>query len=146
MNLPTILQQLCTSVQMLGGIDQVGLYESVRQYLRSIWNLLDMICLILVIVGLPLFNMNEIFKSAWLYETGRVCMIFSLLVYIIRLLNIFTVHKEIGPKLLMLGRMVHTTLFLDLLIFRLCRLLNLVRKTIYILSSLSILIEDHWRH
>ena len=123
---------------MLGGIDQVGLYESVRQYLRSIWNLLDMICLTLVIVGLPLFNMNEIFESVWLYETGRVCMIFSLLVYIIRLLNFFTVHKEIGPKLLMLGRMVHTTLFLDLLIFRLCQLLNLVTKTIYIYSFESI--------
>ena len=53
-----------------------------------------------------LWNFSSFIVSQTLFESGRVCLVFSLLLFIIRLLKAFTMHKLFGPKLLMLGRMV----------------------------------------
>ena len=39
-------------------------------------------------------------------QIGRTLIVFSLLLYYIRLLDIFTVHQVFGPKLIMIGRMI----------------------------------------
>lgn len=105
---------------MVADVSEMGLKESLQDYVRSVWNQLDLLCLLLFCTGLPMFSIDLDFAhyhenedyakthafAAFLHEVGRVFLVFSLLLYIIRLLNIFTVHKLFGPKLIMLGKMV----------------------------------------
>lgn len=97
-----------------------------RVYISSYWNRLDVICLILFFVGFPLANLNtsleDLFKSkdfkpedetiAFFQEIGRVQLIFSLLLYFVRLLQVFCIHKLFGPKIVMVGRMVQSCFLL----------------------------------
>ncbi len=39
-------------------------------------------------------------------EAGRVVLSLCLMMFWFRILHIFSVHKELGPKLVMIGRMV----------------------------------------
>ena len=39
-------------------------------------------------------------------EAGRIVLSICLMMFWFRILHIFSVHKELGPKLVMIGRMV----------------------------------------
>lgn len=93
-----------------------------RIYISSYWNRLDCTCLILFLVGDPLANLLTISRDdvnklgptattaarteAIFREVGRVLLILSLLLYFVRLLYVFCIHKLFGPKIVMVGRMV----------------------------------------
>lgn len=95
-----------------------------RIYISSYWNRLDCTCLLFVLVGGPLSNtvpseedlmanktadqeLNSVETTAAIFhETGRVLLIIALLLYFVRLLYVFCIHKIFGPKIVMVGRMV----------------------------------------
>ena len=56
-----------------------------------------------MLVGLPMCIWSD---NDEISELGRALIVFSVMFYFIRLLNIFTVHKVFGPKLVMIGRMI----------------------------------------
>lgn len=45
------------------------------------------------------------------FEAARVFLALNFVSFFLRLLHIFSVHKELGPKLVMIGRMVSIALF-----------------------------------
>ena len=113
---------------MIADSFEIGLKESLHEYVKSVWNQLDLLSLFLFWTGLPLFSIDPDVKVShqhqeegnephgpllYLHETGRIFLVLSLLLYIIRLLNIFTVHKLFGPKLIMLGKMVQINLYYE---------------------------------
>ncbi|GCC39504.1 hypothetical protein chiPu_0023602, partial [Chiloscyllium punctatum] len=42
--------------------------------------------------------------SSW-YEVGRVILCLDFMVFCFRLVHIFAVHKELGPKIIIVGKM-----------------------------------------
>ncbi|XP_038076672.1 transient receptor potential cation channel subfamily M member-like 2 isoform X3 [Patiria miniata] len=80
-------------------------------WLSEYWNIVDLAALILFGVGVALR-----FNSATL-DIARIILALDLLIYFVRLLQIFSIHKNLGPKLIMIQRMM-----IDLLFF-LCILL-----------------------
>ncbi len=79
-----------------------------RAYLSSLWNQLDILCILLFALGMPVCIWSQ---NSTLLEVGHTLLVFSLLLYFIRLLNTLTVHKVFGPKLFMIGRMVCCFMF-----------------------------------
>ena len=47
-------------------------------------------------------------------EAGRIVLSICVMMFWFRILHIFSVHKELGPKLVMIGRMVSSYIFLKL--------------------------------
>lgn len=68
-------------------------------YITDVWNIVDMINILLFIVGIGTRYFAEIDKA-------RVILCMNLILFYFRVLHIFSVHKELGPKLVMIKKMV----------------------------------------
>lgn len=62
-------------------------------------------------------NMNNVY-FIWLYrmandtyEAGRTVLAIDFMVFTLRLIHIFAIHKQLGPKIIIVERMVSTTNF-----------------------------------
>ena len=71
-------------------------------YISDTWNIVDMITIVLFIIGMVL----RFIPSSSTFEAARVFLALNFVSFFLRLLHIFSVHKELGPKLVMIGRMV----------------------------------------
>ena len=71
-------------------------------YISDTWNIVDMITIVLFIIGMVL----RFIPSPSTFEAARVFLALNFVSFFLRLLHIFSVHKELGPKLVMIGRMV----------------------------------------
>ena len=74
-------------------------------YVTDIWNILDLITFVSYFVGLilrfiPVSICLECFYSA------RIILALNLMTFFFRVLHLFSVNPELGPKLVMIGRMV----------------------------------------
>ncbi|CAF4196484.1 unnamed protein product [Rotaria sordida] len=82
-------------------------------YFKSYWNQLDVVAIILFFVGIVLryIPISECFCAA------RIILSFDLSIWFIRTLDMFTVVKLLGSKLVMIGEMVHDLKFFMLMFF-----------------------------
>lgn len=71
-------------------------------YLTDSWNLLDIVTIILFGVGMLL----RFIPNTTCFDLARVVLSINLVSFFFRILHIFSVNKELGPKLVMIRRMV----------------------------------------
>ena len=71
-----------------------------KDWFFDYWNQVDLLTLILFATGFVL----RFFEPT--LEAARVILALDLFVFFLRLLNIFTLYRNIGPKLVMIARMV----------------------------------------
>ena len=74
-------------------------------YLKDNWNILDILIMGLFVVGfvlrlVPSANCPQCLDSA------RVVLALDLMLFYLRALHIFSVHRQLGPKLVMIQNMV----------------------------------------
>lgn len=69
-----------------------------KKYFSDIWNICDMIGIILFYVGLVL-RLSDI-------EWARILLGLSLCGFILKILHFFTLHSTLGPQIVTIGRMV----------------------------------------
>uniref|UniRef100_A0A3B3CH69 Uncharacterized protein n=1 Tax=Oryzias melastigma TaxID=30732 RepID=A0A3B3CH69_ORYME len=74
-------------------------------YIQDVWNKIDIAAIILFIVGL-ICRMYE--KS---YEFGREVLCVDYMVFTLRLIHIFAIHKQLGPKIIIVGKMMKDIFF-----------------------------------
>ncbi|XP_064594682.1 transient receptor potential cation channel subfamily M member-like 2 isoform X2 [Liolophura sinensis] len=79
-----------------------SLGTKISSYLRDMWNLVDVLTILLFIIGMVLRSIPH----SDTFEAARVILALNLITFFARLLHIFSVHKQLGPKLVMIGRMV----------------------------------------
>ncbi|KAK3605982.1 hypothetical protein CHS0354_019661 [Potamilus streckersoni] len=72
-------------------------------YISDDWNIVDVITISLFIIGMTLRSI----ENTHTLEAARVVLGVNLVAFFLRLLHIFSVHRELGPKMLMIIRMVH---------------------------------------
>ena len=81
-----------------------------KDYLCSLWNLLDLLCILLFVVGMSLFTCYGSLEPRHpLEEWGRIAVVLSLVCFYLRALDMFAVSRALGPKIQMIGSM-----FLDM--------------------------------
>uniref|UniRef100_A0A669FBL5 Transient receptor potential cation channel subfamily M member 4 n=1 Tax=Oreochromis niloticus TaxID=8128 RepID=A0A669FBL5_ORENI len=71
-----------------------------RLYIQDVWNKCDLTAISLFIVGL----ICRMFH--WSYEFGRDVLCLDYMVFTLRLIHIFAIHKQLGPKIIIVGKMV----------------------------------------
>lgn len=52
------------------------------------------------------------------YEAGRTVLAIDFMVFTLRLIHIFAIHKQLGPKIIIVERMVTKCFFKELLYFK----------------------------
>ncbi|XP_060758309.1 transient receptor potential cation channel subfamily M member 4a [Neoarius graeffei] len=79
--------------------------QSMGFYIQDNWNKCDLTAIILFILGL-VCRMYD-----WSYEFGRSVLCVDYMVFTLRLIHIFAVHKHLGPKIIIVGKMVKDVFF-----------------------------------
>ena len=80
--------------------DSGRLYKKIYEWGQSKWNICDGLAIFLYYIGLIL-RFNESTMSA-----GRVIFAIDIMLWIIRLLDIFSVNQNLGPYVVIIGKMV----------------------------------------
>ncbi|XP_040842632.1 transient receptor potential cation channel subfamily M member 2 isoform X2 [Ochotona curzoniae] len=101
-----LLSLVCEEIrQLLCDPDEYGLVKMVALYLSDFWNKLDVAAILLFIVGLICRLI-----PATLYP-GRVVLALDFIMFCLRLMHIFTVNKILGPKIIIVKRMMKDVFF-----------------------------------
>ncbi|XP_063337917.1 transient receptor potential cation channel subfamily M member 4-like [Pelmatolapia mariae] len=79
--------------------------QSFRLYIQDVWNKCDLTAISLFIVGL----ICRMFHRS--HEFGRDVLCLDYMVFTIRLIHIFAIHKQLGPKLIIVGKMMKDVFF-----------------------------------
>uniref|UniRef100_A0A8C6XNB1 Ion transport domain-containing protein n=1 Tax=Naja naja TaxID=35670 RepID=A0A8C6XNB1_NAJNA len=81
------------------------LLQRVRRYFLDTWNQFDITALLLFMVGL----VCRLFPSS--YESGRTILCLDFMIFTLRLIHIFAVNKQLGPKMIIVGKMMKDVFF-----------------------------------
>uniref|UniRef100_A0A3P9JBU9 Histidine rich calcium binding protein n=1 Tax=Oryzias latipes TaxID=8090 RepID=A0A3P9JBU9_ORYLA len=79
--------------------------QRLRNYIEDVWNKIDIVAITLFIIGL-ICRMYE--RS---YEFGREVLCVDYMVFTLRLIHIFAIHKQLGPKIIIVGKMMKDVFF-----------------------------------
>jgi hypothetical protein len=71
-------------------------------YIKDYWNMVDVMTILLFVCALILRFLP--YDST--LEAARVVYAVNFITFFFRILHIFSVHRELGPKLVMIGTMV----------------------------------------
>uniref|UniRef100_A0A673VPM0 Transient receptor potential cation channel, subfamily M, member 4a n=1 Tax=Salmo trutta TaxID=8032 RepID=A0A673VPM0_SALTR len=76
------------------------LYQRMKLYIQDMWNKCDITAISLFALGMccRMFPLS--------YEFGRAVMAVDYMVFTLRLIHIFAIHKQLGPKIIIVEKMV----------------------------------------
>ncbi|XP_036903692.1 transient receptor potential cation channel subfamily M member 5 [Sturnira hondurensis] len=74
-------------------------------YVEDNWNKCDMVAIFLFVIGVACRMLPAVF------EAGRTVLAVDFMVFTLRLIHIFAVHKQLGPKIIIVERMMKDVFF-----------------------------------
>ncbi|XP_071763453.1 transient receptor potential cation channel subfamily M member 4-like isoform X1 [Centroberyx gerrardi] len=96
---------VCEEIRETFFVGSMTWRQRLRLYMQDVWNKCDLTAIILFIIGL-ICRMFE-----WTYEFGRAAMCVDYMVFTLRLIHIFAIHKQLGPKIIIVGKMMKDVFF-----------------------------------
>ncbi|KAL7977238.1 hypothetical protein Chor_009187 [Crotalus horridus] len=94
---------VCEEVRQGCFVGSRPLLQRIRRYFLDTWNQFDITALLLFMIGL----VCRLFPSS--YESGRTILCLDFMIFTLRLIHIFAVNKQLGPKMIIIGRMIPLT-------------------------------------
>nr|XP_061799468.1 transient receptor potential cation channel subfamily M member 2-like [Nerophis lumbriciformis] len=85
--------------------DGFGLHKKARMYIRELWNILDVLSIVLFIIGLVFRLTIEHFYA------GKIILCIDFVVFCLRLMAIFSISRTLGPKIIIVRRMMMDMFF-----------------------------------
>ncbi|XP_059254797.1 transient receptor potential cation channel subfamily M member 5 [Mustela nigripes] len=85
--------------------EDTHLVKKFTLYVDDNWNKCDMVAIFLFIVGVTCRMVPSMF------EAGRTVLAVDFMVFTLRLIHIFAVHKQLGPKIIIVERMIKDVFF-----------------------------------
>ncbi|XP_052403224.1 transient receptor potential cation channel subfamily M member 4-like [Carassius gibelio] len=96
---------VCEEIRQTFFVGSTTIFQRMKLYIQDIWNKCDITALTLFILGL----LCRMFP--WTYNFGRAVLCVDYMVFTLRLIHIFAVHKQLGPKIIIVGKMVKDVFF-----------------------------------
>ncbi|CAM4802278.1 unnamed protein product [Rotaria magnacalcarata] len=103
---------LCEELRQFFSGEAQSVRNKISAYFGVFWNQLDVVAILLFYVGFAL----RLLPSAECFCAARIALSVDLTLWFMRTLNIFAAIKRLGPKLVMIGEMVHDLKFFMLML------------------------------
>ncbi|XP_028993467.1 transient receptor potential cation channel subfamily M member 2 isoform X2 [Betta splendens] len=91
--------------QLFHDPDGFGFRKKAKMYINDLWNTLDVLSIILFIIGLVFRLIPKLFYA------GKILLCVDFVVFCLRLMAIFTISRTLGPKIIIVKRMVMDLFF-----------------------------------
>ncbi|XP_067404758.1 transient receptor potential cation channel subfamily M member 8 [Emydura macquarii macquarii] len=106
---PTMLELVLYVLVFILLCDEVRQwYMNGNKYFSDLWNIMDTLGILYFIAGI-VFRLRSSNESSW--YSGRVIFCLDYIIFTLRLIHIFTVSRNLGPKIIMLQRMLIDVFF-----------------------------------
>ncbi|XP_072253281.1 transient receptor potential cation channel subfamily M member 2 [Leuresthes tenuis] len=97
---------VCEEVrQLFYDPDGFGFHKKSKLYIKDLWNILDVLSIVLFIFGLVFRLTTELFY------TGKIILCIDFVVFCLRLMAIFSISRTLGPKIIIVRRMMMDMFF-----------------------------------
>ncbi|XP_074478633.1 transient receptor potential cation channel subfamily M member 5 [Sebastes fasciatus] len=85
--------------------EEINILKKFKLYVEDNWNKCDMVAISLFVVGVSCRMVSNT------YEAGRTVLAIDFMVFTLRLIHIFAIHKQLGPKIIIVERMMKDVFF-----------------------------------
>ncbi|NXI48431.1 TRPM5 protein, partial [Galbula dea] len=85
--------------------EDTNLVKKFKLYVEDNWNKCDMVTIFLFITGVTCRMLHSTFQA------GRTILALDFMVFTLRLIHIFAIHKQLGPKIIIVERMMKDVFF-----------------------------------
>ncbi|KAM7405780.1 hypothetical protein PAMP_000207 [Pampus punctatissimus] len=85
--------------------EEMNILKKFKLYVEDNWNKCDMVAILLFVVGVSCRMVDGT------YEAGRTVLAIDFMVFTLRLIHIFAIHKQLGPKIIIVERMMKDVFF-----------------------------------
>ncbi|XP_068165086.1 transient receptor potential cation channel subfamily M member 5 isoform X2 [Antennarius striatus] len=85
--------------------EEMNILKKFKLYVEDNWNKCDMVAISLFVVGVSCRMVSST------YEAGRTVLAIDFMVFTLRLIHIFAIHKQLGPKIIIVERMMKDVFF-----------------------------------
>ncbi|NXN14320.1 TRPM5 protein, partial [Indicator maculatus] len=85
--------------------EDTNLVKKFKLYVEDNWNKCDMVTIFLFIIGVTCRMLESTFQA------GRTVLAIDFMVFTLRLIHIFAIHKQLGPKIIIVERMMKDVFF-----------------------------------
>ncbi|CAG5898561.1 unnamed protein product [Menidia menidia] len=96
---------VCEEIRQTFFVGSLFVFQRMRNYIQDVWNKCDLTAMTLFILGLCCRMFS------WSYNFGRAVLAIDFMVFTLRLIHIFAIHKQLGPKIIIVGKMVKDVFF-----------------------------------
>ncbi|XP_032358536.1 transient receptor potential cation channel subfamily M member 4 [Etheostoma spectabile] len=96
---------VCEELRQTLFLGSMSYRQRMRVYIQDVWNKFDITAITLFIIGV----ICRMFKQS--YGFGRDTLCVGFMVFTLRLLHIFAIHKQLGPKIIIVGKMMKDVFF-----------------------------------
>ncbi|XP_036936894.1 transient receptor potential cation channel subfamily M member 5-like isoform X2 [Acanthopagrus latus] len=96
---------VCEEIRETFFLGTMNWRQRIRVYIQDVWNKCDLTAIILFIIGLICRMFN------WSYGFGRDILCVDYMVFTLRLIHIFAIHRQLGPKIIIVGKMMKDVFF-----------------------------------
>uniref|UniRef100_A0A803TKZ6 Transient receptor potential cation channel subfamily M member 8 n=1 Tax=Anolis carolinensis TaxID=28377 RepID=A0A803TKZ6_ANOCA len=106
---PTMLELILYVLVFILLCDEVRQwYMNGSKYFSDMWNVMDSLGIFYFLAGI-IFRLHSSNETSW--YSGRVIFCLDYIIFTLRLIHIFTVSRNLGPKIIMLQRMLIDVFF-----------------------------------
>uniref|UniRef100_A0A8C2WGJ7 Transient receptor potential cation channel, subfamily M, member 4b, tandem duplicate 1 n=1 Tax=Cyclopterus lumpus TaxID=8103 RepID=A0A8C2WGJ7_CYCLU len=96
---------VCEEIRETFFLGTMTMRQRIRVYIQDVWNNCDLTAIVLFIIGV----ICRMFT--WSYGFGRDVLCVDYMVFTLRLIHIFAIHKQLGPKIIIVGKMMKDIFF-----------------------------------
>ncbi|XP_037331641.2 transient receptor potential cation channel subfamily M member 4a [Pungitius pungitius] len=96
---------VCEEIRQSFFVGSTFVLQSMKNYIEDVWNKCDFTAITLFILAVCCRMFS------WSYFVGRAVMAIDFMVFTLRLIHIFAVHKQLGPKIIIVGKMMKDVFF-----------------------------------
>ncbi|XP_076852322.1 transient receptor potential cation channel subfamily M member 4-like isoform X2 [Brachyhypopomus gauderio] len=96
---------VCEEIRQSYDAGTTSFSQSIKFYITDWWNKWDLTAIVLFCLGL----ICRMFPSSHAFGRSALCV--DYMVFTLRLLHIFAAHKQLGPKMIIVGKMVKDVFF-----------------------------------
>uniref|UniRef100_A0A8C2HGK9 Transient receptor potential cation channel, subfamily M, member 4a n=1 Tax=Cyprinus carpio TaxID=7962 RepID=A0A8C2HGK9_CYPCA len=96
---------ICEEIRETFIVDSKTFCQRLMLYFHDVWNKFDVLAISLFIAGLCCRMFS------WSFNTGRGILCMDYMVFTLRLIHIFAIHRQLGPQIIILGKMIKDAFF-----------------------------------
>uniref|UniRef100_A0AAX7V6J8 Transient receptor potential cation channel subfamily M member 2 n=1 Tax=Astatotilapia calliptera TaxID=8154 RepID=A0AAX7V6J8_ASTCA len=101
-----LLSLVCEEIrQLFHDPDGFGFRKKAKMYINEFWNILDVLSIVLFLIGLAFRLTTELFYL------GKIILCIDFVVFCLRLMAIFTISRTLGPKIIIVRKMMMDMFF-----------------------------------